>query len=284
MTEVHHGSDMAPVWLITGCSTGLGRELARCALECGYRVVVTARGLDAVKDFAAFEQALVLELDVTDLAQVRAAVGEAEKRFGRIDVLVNNAGIGYFAAIEEGEEAEARRMFEINVFGLCRMTRAVLPGMRARRDGVIVNLSSLAGIWPGPGMGYYAATKHAVEGLSGALAREVAHLGVKVIAVEPSGLRTDWAKRSENETTARIEEYAAVTADVRREQMRARAGDQPGDPRRAARAILEAVRAPNPPRHLPLGNAAYEMGSAHLESVLADFRAGEAVARAIDAP
>ncbi|MDR0577593.1 MAG: SDR family NAD(P)-dependent oxidoreductase [Candidatus Accumulibacter sp.] len=283
MTDGDRGADTGLVWFITGCSTGFGRDLARCVLECGYRAVVTARRPEVLEEFAASGRALILKLDVTDPAQVGAAVTAAEERFGRIDVLVNNAGIGYFAAVEESEEAEVRRMFEINVFGLGRMTQAVLPGMRARRGGFIVNLSSLAGVSSGPGLGYYVATKHAVEGLSGSLAREVEPLGIRVIVVEPSAFRTDWAGRSASESAVRIEDYAA-TAGLRREQLRALSGKQPGDPRRAARAIVEAVRSPNPPRHLPLGNAAYDIGTAHLESVLADFRAGEAVARAADSP
>jgi NAD(P)-dependent dehydrogenase (short-subunit alcohol dehydrogenase family) len=272
------------VWFITGCSTGFGRDLARYVLESGYRVVVTARKPEVLKEeFASSERALVLKLDVTDSAQINAAVAAARERFGRIDVLVNNAGIGYFASVEESEENEVRRMFEINVFGLGLMTQAVLPLMRAQRSGFIINLASLAGINPFPALGYYCATKFAVEGLSGSLALEVEPLGIKVIVVEPSGFRTDWAGRSANESPVHIADYA-TTVGVKREQLRAQSGKQPGDPQRAVRAIVEAVRSPNPPRHLPLGNAAYDVGTAHLESVLREFRAGEATARAADSP
>jgi NAD(P)-dependent dehydrogenase (short-subunit alcohol dehydrogenase family) len=271
------------VWFITGCSTGFGRDLARCVLECGDRAVVTARRPELLAEFAAAGQALVLKLDVTDPPAVDAAVKAAQEHFGRIDVLVNNAGIGYFAAVEESEEAEVRRMFEVNVFGLGRMTQAVLPGMRARRGGFIVNIASLGGINAAPALGYYNATKFAVEGLSGALDAEVAPLGIKVIVVEPSGFRTDWAGRSANESPVSIADYAA-TAGARRAQLRAQSGKQPGDPRRAARAIVDAVHSPNPPRHLPLGNAAFDIGTARLESLLQEFRAGEAVARAADSP
>jgi NAD(P)-dependent dehydrogenase (short-subunit alcohol dehydrogenase family) len=274
------GTDL--VWFITGCSTGFGRDLARYVLECGYRAVVTARRPELLQEFAA-ERALILKLDVTDPLEVDAAVKAAQERFGRIDVLVNNAGIGYFAAVEESEETEVRRMFEVNVFGLGRMTQAVLPEMRARRGGFIVNIASLGGINAAPALGYYCATKFAVEGLSGSLDVEVAPLGIKVIVVEPSGFRTDWAGRSARESPVHIADYAA-TAGVKREQLRTRSGKQPGDPRRAARAIVDAVRSPNPPRHLPLGNAAYEVGTARLESLLNEFRAGEAVARAADSP
>jgi NAD(P)-dependent dehydrogenase (short-subunit alcohol dehydrogenase family) len=155
--------------------------------------------------------------------------------------------------------------------------------MRAQRSGFIINIASLAGINANPALGYYSATKFAVEGLSGSLDAEVAPLGIKVIVVEPSGFRTDWAGRSANESAVSIADYAA-TAGAKREQLRAQSGKQPGDPQRAARAIVDAVRSPNPPRHLPLGNAAYDIGTARLESLLKEFRAGEAVARAADSP
>ncbi len=192
----------APVWFITGCSTGFGRDLAKLVLEKGWRAVVTARNPDTVQDFntAYPDRALALKLDVTDPAQVAEAVKKAESSFGRIDVLVNNAGFGYLAAIEEGEDSEVRAMFETNVFGLAAMTRAVLPGMRQRRSGHIVNISSMAGLVGFPGVGYYNATKFAVEGLSEALAKEVEPLGIKVLVVEPGPFRTDWAGRSLKQT------------------------------------------------------------------------------------
>ena len=271
------------VWLITGCSTGFGRDLARHVLECGYRVVVTARKPDDLKEFSTSAQALVLRLDVTDPAQIEAAVKAAHDKFGQIDVLVNNAGIGYFGALEESEEDQVRRMFDVNVFGLGNMTKAVLPGMRQQRSGCIINISSLAGINPFAGLGYYCATKFAVEGLSGALAQEVEPLGIKVIVVEPSGFRTDWAGRSANESPLQIEDYAA-TAGSKRAQLRAVSGKQPGDPVRAVRAIVDAVKSPNPPRHLLLGNAAFDVSTARLETLLKELRAGETVARAADFP
>lgn len=158
-----------PVWFITGCSTGLGRALAQYTLERGYRVVVTARDPSAVKDIAASGDALVLKLDVTAPGEVAAAIKAAEDKFGHIDVLVNNAGIGYFAAVEESEDIQIRRMFDINVFGLGHMTNAALPIMRKNRKGCIVNISSIAGLRSFPGVGYYNASKFAVVGLSGAL-------------------------------------------------------------------------------------------------------------------
>jgi NAD(P)-dependent dehydrogenase (short-subunit alcohol dehydrogenase family) len=188
------------VWFITGCSTGFGRELAKQLLARGNRVVVTARNPKALTEFAGMENALVQRLDVTDAAQIATAVQAAETRFGHIDVLVNNAGIGYFAAVEEGQDDEIRRMFDINLFGLAAMTRAVLPGMRQRRQGFIVNFSSIGGLRSFPAIGWYNATKFAVEGLSEALWQEVEPLGIRVMLVEPSGFRTDWAGRSADES------------------------------------------------------------------------------------
>jgi NAD(P)-dependent dehydrogenase (short-subunit alcohol dehydrogenase family) len=272
-----------PVWFITGCSTGFGRELARHALENGYRTVVTARNPDDVKDLAAGGEALALKLDVTDQGQIDAAVRAAEGKFGRIDVLVNNAGIGYFAAVEESEEDEVRRMFEINVFGLGRMINAVLPGMRKRRKGFIVNFSSLVGLISFPAIGYYSATKFAVEGLSAALWQELEPLGIKVMIVEPSGFRTDWAGRSANESKRQIDDYAA-TAGAWRNQVRAISGKQPGDPVRAAQAVLKAVESPRPPHHLLLGNDAYEAATANLKELNTEFSVWEAVSRGADFP
>jgi len=272
-----------PVWFITGCSTGFGHELATQALAHGFRTVVTARKPEQIKALAAKGEALLLRLDVTDQGQIDAAVKAAEEKFGGIDVLVNNAGIGYFAAIEEGEEIEVRRMFEINVFGLSRMIQAVLPGMRLRRKGCIVNLSSLAGLRSAPALGFYNATKFAVEGLSGALAQEVEPLGIKVMVVEPSGFRTDWAGRSANESKKQIADYAK-TAGAWRTELRADSGKQPGDPVRAAQAIIKAVESARPPRHLLLGNDSYDGAMAKLEELRNDFSAVEAIARGADFP
>jgi NAD(P)-dependent dehydrogenase (short-subunit alcohol dehydrogenase family) len=271
------------VWFITGCSTGFGRELAKYVLERGYHTVVTARKPDEVKDLAANREALVLKLDVTDQGQIDAAIKAAEKKFGRIDVLVNNAGIGYFAAVEESEEKEVRRMFEINVFGMSRMIQAALPGMRQRRKGFIINISSLAGLRSAPALGFYNATKFAVEGMSGALRQEVEPLGIKVMVVEPSGFRTDWAGRSANESKKQIADYAKTAGKWRRE-LRTDSGKQPGDPVRAAQAIIHAVESPKPPRHLLLGNDSYEGAMAMLEELRKDFSAVEKVARGADFP
>ena len=272
-----------PVWFITGCSTGFGMELARQAIDRGYRTVMTARDPSKLQGYAATDNVLVLQLDVTHPQEVTAAVQAAHARFGGIDVLVNNAGIGYFAAIEEGVESEVRKMFEVNVFGLTRMTQAVLPDMRKRRSGCIVNVSSLAGIRGMPALGQYCATKFAVEGLSEALRQEVEPLGVHVMVVEPSGFRTDWAGRSADESAHQIDDYMATAGTVR-SAIRTSSGQQPGDPVRAAKAIILAVGSGNPPHHLLLGNNAFDGAMAKLAELGIAYKAGEAVARAADAP
>ncbi len=272
-----------PVWFITGCSTGFGRHIAKHALELGYRVAITSRDPEDIKDLAEEGDALVLRLDVTDRSQAEAAVAAAEEHFGGIDVLVNNAGIGYFAAVEESDEEEVRKMFEVNVFGLCRMIHIVLPGMRKRRKGFIVNLSSIAGLRSFPALGYYNSTKFAVEGVSEALWQEVEPLGIKVMLVEPSGFRTDWAGRSANETKHQIADYAN-TADKNIQQLRAISGNQDGDPVRAAHAIVQAVESPNPPHRLLLGNDAYEGAISKLDDLRKEFKAWETVSRGADFP
>jgi NAD(P)-dependent dehydrogenase (short-subunit alcohol dehydrogenase family) len=274
-----------PVWFITGCSTGFGRELAEAVLARGYRAVVTARNTDALTEVVADQEdsALVVALDVTDADQAEAAVKAAIDRFGRIDVLVNNAGIGYFGAIEESDEAEVRRMFEINVFGLARMIHLALPEMRARRSGTIVNISSIGGIRAFPAVGYYNGTKFAVEGISEALSQEVAPLGIKVLIVEPSGFRTDWAGRSANETQNPIADYDA-TAGRNKGTIRGYSGAQPGDPKRAVAAIIRAVEAEDPPLRLLLGKAALAGARGKIELLKKDFEAWADVTEGADFP
>jgi NAD(P)-dependent dehydrogenase (short-subunit alcohol dehydrogenase family) len=273
-----------PVWFITGCSTGFGRALARYALGRGYRVAATARRPAEIADLAAgAPNALALQLDVTKPEEIAASVAAAEAKFGRIDVLVNNAGVGYFGAVEDSEESEIRRMFEINFWGLANMTRAVLPGMRARRSGHIVNISSMGGVRGAPAVGFYNATKFGLEGLSEALAQETAPLGIKVLIVEPSGFRTDWAGRSANETKTPIADYDS-TSGLRMRQIRGYSGNQPGDPERAAAAIVEAVETPDPPLRLLLGKAALAAGRAKVELLRRDFEAWAAVSEGADFP
>ena len=283
MSNVKSAMSEKPVWFITGCSTGFGRELARHLLVCGYRTVVTARNPDSLAELGEHPNALVLKLDVTDQRQIDTAVKAAEDHFGRIDVLVNNAGLGYIAAVEESEDKAVRWMFDVNVFGLGRMTSAVLPGMRRKRSGFIVNVSSIAGLCSFPGLGYYNATKHAVEGLSEALWQEVEPLGIKVMIVEPSGFRTDWAGRSASESVRQIADYAG-TAGEKRSQLRKFSGKQPGDPVRAVQAIVKAVESANPPHRLLLGNGAYDLATAKIAELSREFSAWESVARGADFP
>ncbi len=273
------------VWFITGCSTGFGRELARIILERGGRAVVTARDASRVEDIAAGfpEHALALSLDVTQPSQVADTVKQAEAKFGAVDVLVNNAGYGYMAAIEEGEEDEIRAQFEANVFGLVAMTKAVLPGMRARGRGHIVNLSSIGGLVGFPGVGYYNASKFAVEGLSEALANEIRPLGLGVTIVEPGPFRTDWAGRSLRTPKQDMEAYAD-TAGKRRRQMSGYSGSQQGDPVRAAHAIVAAVESQEPPLHLLLGKHALETARGKLATLGAEFTKWESTTLGADFP
>ena len=274
-----------PVWLITGCSTGFGRELAKLVLERGWRAVVTARDASTVADIAEGhgDRALVLPLDVTKPAQIDHAVAHAKEHFGRIDVLVNNAGYGYLAAIEEGEDAAVREMFEANVFGLVDTTKAVLPVMRKQRSGLIVNVSSIGGLTSFAATGYYHGTKYAVEGISESLATEVKPLGIDVLIVEPGPFRTNWAGPSIKQSATQIEDYAA-TAGERRKQTAARSGNQAGDPVRAAQAIIDAALSDTPPLRLLLGKAALELARKKLDFLRSDFDAWEATTIGADFP
>jgi NAD(P)-dependent dehydrogenase (short-subunit alcohol dehydrogenase family) len=274
-----------PVWLITGCSTGFGRELAKLVLERGWRAVVTARDASKVTDLAEAhgERALVLPLDVTNRAQIDQAVAQANEHFGRIDVLVNNAGYGYLAAIEEGEDAAVREMFEANVFGLVDMTKAVLPVMRKQRSGLIVNVSSIGGLTSFAATGYYHGTKYAVEGISESLATELKPLGIDVLIVEPGPFRTNWAGPSIKQSATQIDDYAA-TAGERRKQTAARSGNQAGDPVRAAQAIIDAALSDSPPLRLLLGKTALELARKKLDLLRKDFDAWEATTLGADYP
>lgn len=263
-----------PVWFITGSSSGLGLALAHAVLDRGFRAVLTARKPSTVEKLVQShgDNALALPLDVTDKSSVEHAVAEAEAHFGHIDVLVNAAGYGYLAAIEEGENSEVRAQFEANVFGLLDVTNHILPGMRARRRGHIVNISSLGGLVAFPATGYYHATKFAVEALSESLAGEVAPLGINVTIVEPGAFRTDWAGRSMIESGTVIDDYAE-TAGKRRTQTRAVSGKQPGDPARAANAIIRAVESETPPLRLLLGASAYTVAMKRLDTLRESFEA-----------
>jgi NAD(P)-dependent dehydrogenase (short-subunit alcohol dehydrogenase family) len=274
-----------PVWFITGCSTGFGRELAKLVLARGWRAVVTARDASKVADIAAGhdDRALILPLDVTRRAQIDEVVAQAKQRFGRIDALVNNAGYGYLAAIEEGEDEAVRAMFETNVFGLVDMTKAVLPIMREQGSGLIVNISSIGGITSFAATGYYHGTKYAVEGISESLAIEVKPLGIDVLIVEPGPFRTNWAGPSIKQSATRINAYAS-TAGERRKQTETRSGSQAGDPVRGAQAIIDAALSDTPPLRLLLGRTALELARKKLDLLRNDFDTWESTTIAADFP
>jgi NAD(P)-dependent dehydrogenase (short-subunit alcohol dehydrogenase family) len=244
-------------WLITGCSTGLGRALAEAVIAAGHKAVVTARDAGKVADLAEAktERVLALRLDVTDPQQVTDAVHAAEETFGGIDVLVNNAGYGYRAAVEEGDDPDIRALFETQFFGPVAMIKAVLPGMRARRAGAIVNISTIGVQIMPAGSGYYAASKAALEAMSGALHAELRPLGISVTVVEPGAFRTDFAGRSLTQSSTVIDDYAD-TAGKRRKEHDTAHGTQPGDPAKAADAIIAAVESDDPPAFLLLGTDA----------------------------
>lgn len=274
-----------PVWFITGCSTGLGRELAEHVLARGWNVVVTARDETTLADLVAKvpDRALAIKLDVTDSTQIAEAVQLAESRFGTIDVLVNNAGYGYQSSIEEGQEAEIRAQFDANVFGLFATTRAVLPGMRKQRKGHVINITSVAGLVGFPGSGYYAASKHAVEGFSDSLAAEVTPLGIRVTCVEPGPFRTDWAGRSLKQTPSKIADYAD-TAGKRITGTAQGSGTQAGDPARAADAMIRITEVDNPPRHLVLGAFGLDAVSKKLKARLDEIESWRETGLATEYP
>jgi len=276
---------MKKVWFVTGCSTGFGRSLAIELLVRGYRVAVASRNTDDVQDIVAGypNTAIALKLDVTKSNEITDAVNTTIQQFGQIDVLVNNAGIGYFGAIEESEEAEIRQMFEINVFGLAKMIQEVLPYMRQRKAGHILNIASIGGLRSFPGVGFYNATKYAVDGLSEALNKEVSPLGIKVTIIAPSGFRTDWAGRSAKDAKIKIEDYA-LTAEKNKGDIRGYSGHQAGDPVRAAKAMIDITEIENPPLRLLLGAAALKGARAKLEELKHDFDSWATVTEAADFP
>jgi len=245
----------ALTWLITGCSTGIGRDIALAALAKGHRVAVTARKPTAVEDITRDhpETTITLELDVTKKMQIEAAVAATLQRFGSIDVLVNNAGYGYMAAVEEGEDHEVRRLFDTNYFGAVDMIKAVLPAMREQRRGHIINISSMTGLVTNPPNVYYSSTKYALEALTEGLAKEVAAFGIHVTAIEPGGFRTDWGSRSMRESGTPLSAYDE-TVGTRKRMIKAAADKLPGDPRRVADAVLMVTELDEPPLHLLLGN------------------------------
>lgn len=276
---------MEKVWFITGCSTGFGRELAKQVLELGYKAGVAARNIADVEDIVNQypETSIAITLDVTKHNDISNATNQLIEIFGRVDVLVNNAGIGYFGSVEASDEHETRRMFDINFFGLANMTKAVLPQMRKQKSGHIINIASIGGLMAFPALAYYNATKFAVDGFSEALAKETAPLGIKVTIVAPSGFRTDWAGRSANEVQNEIEDYK-TTAGANKDNIRAYSGNQPGDPVRAARAIIKVVETEHPPLRLLLGAAALKNARKKIEELANDFDAWEETTVGADFP
>jgi NADP-dependent 3-hydroxy acid dehydrogenase YdfG len=247
------------VWFITGASTGFGRLLAEQTLRAGHKVIATARKPEQIANLGHHysDRCLVLPLDVTNQAQVDSAVTQAFAKFGQVDVLVNNAGYGVAGAIEEVSEAEFMPMFETNVFGLLRVTRAFLPYLRKQRSGHILNLSSIGGVVASPGIGFYNSTKFAVEGISEALAAELAPLGVRVTIIEPGPFRTDFLGRSGVLAKDRIADYDSTAGNMRK-YFAENDGKQPGDPVRAVQAMMQVVESPEPPLRLLLGASALQ--------------------------
>lgn len=284
-TSGHVSTPKGRTWFITGCSTGFGRILAEEVLEAGDNVVATARKVEQVADLEQRypKQALALKLDVTKQDDVDAAVVETLKRFRRVDVLVNNAGYGIAGAIEEVSEAELEPMYETNVFGLLRVTRAFLPQLRKQRSGHILNVSSIGGVTAGPGWGLYQGTKFAVEGLSEALAQEVAPLGIRVTIIEPGPFRTDFLGRSGVEASKRIPDYDTTAGNARR-YMVEQDGKQPGDPLKAVQAMMKVVDSPNPPLRLLLGAGALKRVRAKIDSWQRELAAWEETTVGADFP
>ena len=273
------------VWFVTGASSGLGRAVSEAVLERGDRLVVTARDVGSIGTIveSAPDQAHALELDVTDADAARAAVDETVERFGQLDVVVNNAGYGHIGAIEEATDEELRQQFEVNLFGVINVTRAALPRMRKQRSGHLVQMSSLNGIEGLAGGGYYAASKFAVEGLSESLADEVAHLGIKVTLVEPGPHRTRFLNDRSPDDGEPISDYADSVGKTR-DVLRDLDGNQPGDPARAARAIIEAVEADDPPRRLPLGQMAVDSIRTKLSAQLDELEQWSELSASSDFP
>jgi NAD(P)-dependent dehydrogenase (short-subunit alcohol dehydrogenase family) len=272
------------VWLVTGASSGLGRAITEAAIAAGDVVVAAARRPEALEDLTAAhpDQLEAVRLDVTDAAAVAQVVDDVETRYGRIDVLVNNAGRGQVGAAEETTDGDLRALFELHVFGPAALVRAVLPGMRARRAGAVVQMSSFGGQVAYPGFSAYCASKFALEGYSEALAAEVGPLGIRVLVVEPGAFRTSFSGAGLLES-GELPDYAATVGPVRR-MIKGIDGTQPGDPARAADAILTALRADTTPLRLPLGDDAVDGIITHLHAVTDELRTWEPLSRSTAFP
>ncbi|TAM51885.1 MAG: oxidoreductase [Paraburkholderia sp.] len=271
------------LFFITGVSTGFGRALAQVALADGHRVVGTLRDQTALGEFELLGpgRAIGKLLDVTHTDAIADVIADIEGKVGPIDVLVNNAGYGYESLLEESTLDEWRKQFDVNVFGAVAMMQAVLPYMRRRKRGHIINITSMGGYITGPGIGAYNGTKFALEGISESLSKEVKDFGIKVTAVAPGAFRTDWAGRSMVRAQRSIPDYDAVFNHLR-ERRQATSGKQPGDPAKAARAILEIVAASEPPVHLLLGPDAVRLVNEKLDALRAELKAWESLSKSTD--
>ncbi|MBY4802911.1 oxidoreductase [Burkholderia cepacia] len=272
----------ANLMLITGVSSGFGRALAQEALAAGHTVVGTVRSAQAAQAFEALSaRAFARVLDVTDFDRIDGVVAEIEANVGPVDVLVNNAGYGHEGIMEEAPLAEMRRQFDVNVFGAVAMMKAVVPFMRERRRGRILNITSMGGHITMPGIAYYCGSKFALEGISESVGKELAPFGIAVTAVAPGSFRTDWAGRSMMRTPRSIADYDAIFDPIRQAREE-KSGKQPGDPVKAARAILAVVAAQHPPAHLLLGSDALRLVRGKLAALDEEIRAWEAVTVSTD--
>lgn len=274
---------MNKVWLITGASSGFGREIVAAAVAAGDVVVGAARRPAALDDLVAAhpDQVEAVRLDVTDTAAARDAVQDVIARHGRIDVLVNNAGRGMVGAVEETAEPDLRGLMDLHFFGPAALTQAVLPHMRARRSGAVVQLTSMGGRFAFAGVGAYCATKFALEGLSEALATEVAPLGIKVLIVEPGAFRTGFAGAGALVQAQALPAYDDTVGPVRA-GLTGSDGTQPGDPAKAAVAIITALEAEHTPLRLPLGSDAADAVAGHLDGLRAELTEWDELTRSTD--
>lgn len=269
--------------LITGVSSGFGQALAREALAVGHRVVGTVRNSEALQAFGALDtqRAFGYLLDVTDVERIDEVVGEIESAVGPIDVLVNNAGYGHEGILEESPLAELRRQFDVNVFGAVAMIKAVLPGMRQRRRGHIINITSMGSFITLPGISYYCGSKFALEGISEALSQELTPFNIHVTAVAPGSFRTDWAGRSMVRSPRRLPDYDALFEPVRQARQE-KSGKQLGDPVKAAHAMLALIENQTPPTHLLLGSDALSLVRQKLEALGQEIKQWEKLTRSTD--
>lgn len=265
-------------FLITGVSSGLGRAFAAAALAAGHLVIGTVRRPKDAEAFRTSERAVPLLLDVTDYKSVHAAVSRAEAEVGAIEVLVNNAGYGHEGVLEESSLEDLQRQFAANVFGPVAMIKAVLPGMRERRRGHIVNVTSMGGFITLPGISFYCGSKFALEGISESLGKEVASFGIRVTTLAPGQFRTDWAGRSMDRTPRTIHDYDAVMNPIR-DARQAKSGNQPGDPAKAAKALLEVLEASDPPARLFLGEDALLLAGQKLDQMKTEMAEWQALSR-----